>query len=32
MLSTMVKAYGILTIPMNAEGLSKEEPVQVIGL
>jgi molybdopterin molybdotransferase len=30
MLSTMVKADGILLIPMNTEGFSKEEPVQVI--
>jgi molybdopterin molybdotransferase len=30
MLSTMVKADGIITIPMNAEGFSKGESVQVI--
>ncbi len=32
MLSTMVKAEGIITIPMNAEGFSKGELVQVIKL
>ncbi len=32
MLSTLVKADGIVTIPMNAEGLSKGETVQVIKL
>ena len=32
MLSTMVKADGIITIPMNAEGLSKGERVNVIQL
>jgi molybdopterin molybdotransferase len=32
MLSTMVKADGIIAIPMNAEGLSKGEIVQVIQL
>jgi molybdopterin molybdotransferase len=31
-LSTMVKADGIITIPMNAEGFSKGESVQVIRL
>jgi molybdopterin molybdotransferase len=30
MLSTMVKAGGIITIPMNAEGFSKGETVQVV--
>jgi molybdopterin molybdotransferase len=29
MLSTMVKAEGIITIPMNAEGFSAGQPVQV---
>ena len=32
MLSTMVKAEGIITIPMNAEGFSKGDLVQVIQL
>jgi len=32
MLSTMVKAGGIITIPMNAEGFSKGETVQVVRL
>ena len=32
MLSTMVKAEGIITVPMNSEGLSKGEAVQVIQL
>ena len=32
MLSTMVKAGGIITIPMNAEGFSKGETVQVVQL
>jgi molybdopterin molybdotransferase len=32
MLSTMVKADGMLTIPMNVEGLLKEDLVQVVEL
>jgi len=32
MLSTMVNADGIITIPMNTEGLSKGEAVQVVHL
>jgi molybdopterin molybdotransferase len=32
MLSTMVKADGMIVIPMNAEGLSKGETVQVVGI
>ena len=32
MLSTMVKAAGVIVIPMNAEGFSKGATVQVIGL
>ena len=32
MLSTMARADGIVTIPMNAEGLSKGKAVQVVRL
>jgi molybdopterin molybdotransferase len=32
MLSTMVKADGMIVIPMNVEGLSKGEAVQVVGI
>jgi molybdopterin molybdotransferase len=32
MLSTMVKADGMIVIPMNVEGLSRGETVQVAGI